>query len=217
MTKINIFDEIRDSAQGRNRAIEFYLEQIKKLKSRGLVTKNRLYTYDQMVTSKLEVGSMYLYVYDAKFKKTLPVWDAFPLCIPISINPGDPKTGAEANWVGLNFHYIPPRMRWEILKMLTKIDQFSVAKKLPADKKMELSWDYLKHTEQSPIFKQMIHKYLFSHVVPQAQGRYLKILPNDWHHSILLPVQDFRTNNPKNKSGYSSVQAPKVWRGDYRK
>lgn len=213
---INIFDEIRFDAKSRNRSVEWYLGKVKEMKSRGLVTKNKLYTYDDMVTNKLEIGSMYLYIYDPKFKKTLPIYDTFPLCLPFAIDGGNPHTKTEPNFTGFNLHYMSPRSRWVILKELAKINNFSVAKnKLDHNRQIQLSWERLKTAASAKVLQPCIHKYLYSHVVRGSSGMFLKIDPNDWHMAILLPVEDFRKHNSANLRKYSSVRAPKVWNGNY--
>ena len=52
-------------------------------------------------------GNMYMYVYKAKHRDTLPYYDAFPLCIIL----GPAKDG----FFGLNLHYLPPIVRAKAL------------------------------------------------------------------------------------------------------
>lgn len=55
-------------------------------------------------------GNMYMYFYDAKYKDTLPYYDAFPLVIP---------TGpAAGGFYGLNLHYLPLPLRAKALDAL---------------------------------------------------------------------------------------------------
>ena len=49
------------------------------------------------------MGGLYYFYYDAKLKDRLEYWDAFPLVIPIERY----KDG----FLGLNLHYLPPRIR----------------------------------------------------------------------------------------------------------
>jgi len=206
--KINIFDEIRFDAKSRNRSIEWYMQKVKELKSRGLVTQNKLFTYDEMLTNDLEVGSMYLYIYDPKYKATLPVYDVFPLCLPF---------GADKDtFTGFNLHYVPQRVRWALLKELSKINNFSVAKnKIENDRKMQLSWELLRNSAKASVLEPCIHKYLYTHVISRSGGKFLKIDPNDWHMAILLPVEDFRKGSTKTRKGYSSVKSSDVWKGKF--
>ena len=55
-------------------------------------------------------GNMYLYYYDAKYKDTLPYYDAFPLVIPLG--------PAKGGFYGMNLHYLPPLLRAKALDAL---------------------------------------------------------------------------------------------------
>lgn len=55
-------------------------------------------------------GNMYMYIYDAKHKDTLPYYDAFPLVIPLG--------PAEGGFYGMNLHYLPPVLRAKALDAL---------------------------------------------------------------------------------------------------
>ena len=180
MTKrINIFDEVSNQAGSKIRSRNWYLSKIQELRTRKLITQNKLLGHTQNITSTLEIGSMYMFVYDAKYKKTLPEWDAFPLVIPFSVGNNLFK--------GFNLHYLPPMIRWNFFKMLLKSQDLSNIRRL--SKRTTLNIDFAANI---PVLKQTIHSYLYTHIIPTRGGRYLKIDPSDWHFSILLPVQDFR-------------------------
>jgi len=55
-------------------------------------------------------GNMYMYYYDAKYKDTLPYYDAFPLVIPMG--------PAKGGFYGMNLHYLPPVLRAKALDAL---------------------------------------------------------------------------------------------------
>jgi hypothetical protein len=197
MTKrINIFDEIANNAGSRIRSQQWYNDQISLVKSRGLLTKNKLVQYKEMVTPKLEIGSMYLHIYDAKHKATLPYWDAFPLTLPFGWD--------NDTFTAFNLHYLPPEARWALLKQLMQNDQISTVRRLSKDAKMSMDYQALKGASQFGLLKPTIHKYLYTHVAPLNGGMFLKIHPSDWLLSVLLPVQDFK----KQDRGFSSQR---VW------
>lgn len=177
--KINIFDKISNTAGSRIRSRDWYMNKIQELRSRKLVTRNKLLSQTQNITSTLEVGSMYMFMYDAKYKNVLPEWDAFPLVIPFSI--GDKL------FKGFNLHYLPPVIRWKLLKTMLRSQDLSTIRRLStrATFNMEIA-------SNIPVLKQTIHSYLYNHIIPTKGGRYIKINPADWHFSILLPLQDFR-------------------------
>ena len=55
-------------------------------------------------------GEMYMFFYDAKYKDTLPYYDAFPLVIIMG-----PALGG---FYGMNLHYLPPVVRAKALDAL---------------------------------------------------------------------------------------------------
>lgn len=180
MTKrINIFDTVANDAGSRIQSRDWYLKKIQELKKRNLVTKNKLISHTENITSTLEIGSLYMFVYDAKYKNVLPEWDAFPLVIPFSVG--------QYLFKGFNLHYLPQAVRWKFFKALLKSQDLSNIRRLST--RTTLNMEYAANI---PILKQTIHSYLYTHIIPTKGGRYLKINPADWHFSVLLPVQDFR-------------------------
>ena len=190
--KRNIFDDISNDAGSRIRSRDWYLSKIQELQGKGLITKNKLMNYGDMMTSTLEIGSMYMYVYDPKLKDTLPYYDTFPLVIPFSHNSN--------LFTGFNLHYLPPAIRWTLLKALLKNQDIASIRRLSATTKMKMDYSTLKASSHIPILKPTIHSYLFNHIVPMSKGRFLKIHPSDWYISVLLPVQAFKSKTGKANS-----------------
>ena len=54
---------------------------------------------------------MNLFVYDPKYKKTLPFYDTFPLVLPLETIKGG---------LCLNFHYLPYPLRFRLLGRMQK-------------------------------------------------------------------------------------------------
>ena len=50
--------------------------------------------------TRTNVGKMYMFFYDAKYKDTLPFFDIFPLVFPIEFY--------SEGFLGINLHYLPP-------------------------------------------------------------------------------------------------------------
>lgn len=197
VAKVNIFDEISDDAGSRIRSRDWYLSKIKELQGRGLITKNKLQSYGNMGTSTLELGNMYMFAYDPKYKDVLPYYDTFPIVIPFSRN-GELFTG-------FNLHYLPPAIRWTLLKALLKNQDIASVRRVSAATKLKMDYQTLKASSQIPILKPTIHSYLFNHVVMASKGAFLKIHPSDWHVSVLLPVQSFKSKTGK-------VSSAGVWK-----
>lgn len=184
--RINIFDTISNDAGSRIRSRNWYQNKIAEMSKRGLVTQNKLIKYSDMYASTVEVGSMYMFVYDAKAKNTLPVWDAFPLVIPFSMN--------NNLFTGFNLHYLPEAVRWTLLKTLLNNQDIASVRRLSKDTQLKMNYSVLKNSSHMPILKPTIHSYLWDHVVSMQHGKFLKIHPANWHMSILLPVAKFQYN-----------------------
>jgi hypothetical protein len=194
--KIDIFTEISNDAGSRARSFEWYTKKIAELKGRGLISKNKLMTYSQMMTSRIEIGSLYMFVYDAKFKATLPYWDAFPIVLPFGFD--------AQHMTGFNLHYLPPKARWMLLKELMRNDELSTVRRLSANTKLSMDYNSLKGASNFKLLQPCIHQYLFDHVGQLNGGMFMKIHPSEWNFSVLLPVQDFRSKG-------RSYSAESVW------
>mgnify|MGYP001409326262 CR=1 FL=1 len=60
---------------------------------------------------RAELGDLFCYHYDPKYKKTLPYYDMFPLIMLIGAD--------QDTFLGCNFHYLNPRFRAILLDKLT--------------------------------------------------------------------------------------------------
>lgn len=131
---------------------------------------------DDRLTKSLSIGRMYLFHYDPKYKKTLPLYDRFPLIFPFE--------SAEGGFLGINFHYLPYGQRARLLDNL-----MSLANNRSFDDNMRLAMNYklLKSVSKFSLFKDCIKKYLNSHV----RSRFFYIKPDEWSKAILLPLDDF--------------------------
>tara|TARA_Y100000389_G_C17442032_1_gene509205 strand:+ start:492 stop:1067 length:576 start_codon:yes stop_codon:yes gene_type:complete len=171
----NPFENIRTNAGDKDRSFRWYQDAVRKLAnnidSYSGATRSDLGEF----TNKLEPGNMYMYVYDPKFKDTLPYYDQFPLCLPF-----DDMTGG---FVGLNLHYLPPLLRAKLLGELLNYTD----KELSDKSKIEVSWSTLKSFSKFPGVQPTVKKYLYS----QVNSRFLKIHPEHWKASIFLPTQNF--------------------------
>lgn len=154
--------------------------------------KNKLTGKDidrKHLKSTVRIGRMYMYIYDPKHKDILPVYDIAPLTIPIKMY-GD-------GFLGLNLHYLPPRLR---ILILNKLDQFS--KGTGESKRLQLSYDMLKAASNLKEVKPCIKRYLYSH----KKTQFAWIPPDEWEQAAFLPVQQFRDQDGR------VVSSQKVYR-----
>lgn len=126
------------------------------------------------VASKAYIGKMYFFHYDAKHKDTLPVWDKFPLVIPMEYN--------SDGFLGLNLHYLDPYSR---LVLLDKLHDFINNDKYDETTRFNLSYKLLAGSRRYNLIEGCVKRYLFQHIVSSM----IYIEPNNWETAIFLPVQ----------------------------
>ena len=118
---------------------------------------------------RVELGDLFCYHYDPKYKKTLPYYDKFPLIMLIG---SDKDT-----FLGCNFHYLNPRFRAILLDKLTA----KIGRGIP-------SWNKLsKIREIAPTVK----RYRYDHIDKQV----IQIEEDEKEMAIFLPLERF--NKPK--------------------
>jgi hypothetical protein len=169
-----VFNSIQIDKSSARKSLAWFDEQVKILSNR--VSPASLMQNSNRKTSILIPGKMYLYWYDAKYKDTLPYYDMLPLCIPFA---RDAET-----FTGLNFHYLPYKMRAVLLKNLL---DFSTAKKLTEKSRLQMAWDYIGGISRYRGVSAAVHKYRYDHL----QSQFLEIPATQWFLALCLPVEKF--------------------------
>jgi len=124
-----------------------------------------------------DVGDMVMYVYDPKFKKTLPYYDTFPLTIMVQPAPG--------GFHGLNLHYLSPVVRANFLDELMGL----APKKMTETTRIRaLKYDLLKKATKFKEFKPCFKHYLTKHV----KGNMARVPMTEWEIAIFLPIDNFK-------------------------
>jgi len=127
-------------------------------------------------TTRTLPGSMYMYFYDPKHKKTLPYYDRFPLTIFVE--------PAKDGFYGLNLHYLRPDIRAEFLDQLMKLAPKQVKQTTRITKmRYSLLQGVKKYKEFKPCFKH----YLGKHV----KSQFSRVPMTDWEIAIFLPTEQF--------------------------
>lgn len=125
------------------------------------------------ISPKTFIGRMYLYNYDPKFKETLPVYDRFPLVIPMEMY--------SDGFLALNLHYLDPYNR---LALLDKLLDFVNNDKYNDSTKLNLSYDLLSRSRRYKLIEPCIKRYLSNHI----RSSIIYVEPDHWETAIFLPT-----------------------------
>ena len=125
------------------------------------------------------VGRMIFFNYDPKWKEKLPIYDIYPIVIPIEMYPD--------GFLGLNLHYLPPTGRAILLEALLTIAN---NEKFDKTTKLAVTYQLLKNNaSRFPGYQQCIHRYLSTHIRSDIRD----IEPTFWMYICALPMQKFIT------------------------
>lgn len=133
--------------------------------------------YTLSTNSKFLLGGLYFFFYNPKLKNELPYYDTFPLVMPL-------EKYADG-FLGLNFHYIPPKMR---IMFLSKMMNRAVYDSNDELKRVRITYDILNATRRYKEFRPCVKRYLFTHVT----SKIIAVQPDEWDVASYLPVQQFR-------------------------
>lgn len=120
------------------------------------------------------IGKMYFYHYDPKYKYVLPVYDRFPLVIPMDLYGN--------GFLGMNLHYLDPYNR---LVLLDKLHDFINNTKYDDTTRFNLSYKLLAGSRRYSLFAQCVKRYLFEHILSPM----IYIEPDSWETAIFLPTE----------------------------
>ena len=165
-----VFDKILDSTTGP-KSFNWYKKEVAKITTPGA----RALINQGKATIRPKFGVMNLFGYDPKFKATLPLYDRFPLILPLD--------SAKGGFYGLNFHYLQPGARVAFLRQLQEYASDNNFDKKTRYNIGELSGTY---------FKKTIKHYLFDRV----RTSFLNITADEMAIGIFLPVARFQKGQP---------------------
>ena len=175
----NILDPLVDKQGGIRKSAAWYRSNVASIADR--VTARKLMNQGKLI-GRPSVGRLNMFFYDPKLKKTLPYYDTFPLVLPL-----EPIKGG---FMGMNFHYLPPLLRFRLLQRMQRFADGGLNEKT----KIDATYDDVKGIG---LVKPTIKKYLYGHV----RSQFLRIDFDEAALAVYLPVQQFR------KAGTSRVYA----------
>lgn len=172
----NAFQKLRANIGDGQKSIQWYMNNVKNLVGARLSNNTVMKSDIGELKSNFEIGSMYLYFYDPKWKDELPFYDTFPLVLPFG--------PAKGGFYGINLHYLPYMLR---AKVLGELLNYADSKTLSPTSKMRLSYQLLTSLQNAPEIKPCIKHYLTSHV----RSQFMKINPSDWKAAVFLSIEGF--------------------------
>lgn len=170
-------------AKSAKEAIDWFKDSLSSISKKQKADPNKVFTKN----ASPEIGSMYLFVYDAKNKATLPFFDKYPLVFPIEFYSN--------GFLGLNLHYLPPLARANLLNSLKATANNN---KYDDTTKLVLSYEILKlHSIKFQGYQSCIKRYLFSHM----RSSFQQVEASDWDKAVMLPLQSWSINPNKKYAG----------------
>ena len=171
---ISILDPLKDKQGGIRKSVDWYRKNVADLSNR--ITAAALMRSGKLngITSK---GRLNFFFYDPKYKQVLPLYDRFPLVLPLETIPG--------GFMGLNFHYIRPVQR---VSLLNNLQRFATGGMKPSTR-IDATYDGIKGVS---ITRNMIKKYLYGHV----RSSFLRVDFDEAALAVMLPVQQFKKGQP---------------------
>lgn len=168
----SILQPLVDKQGGVKKSANWYRNAVSSIADR--VTAGKLMSSGKLI-GRPSLGRLNLFFYDPKFKKTLPFYDTFPLVLPL-----EPIKGG---FLGMNFHYLAPMLRFKLLE--TVQSKYATSRELKANMKFDVSYDRIKSIR---LAKPTIKKYLY----PYVRSSFLRIDADEAAIACYLPVQRFK-------------------------
>ena len=171
---ISILDPIKQKQGGIRKSVDWYRKNVADL-------NNRVTAAALMRSGKLNGipsrGRLNFFFYDPKYKQVLPLYDRFPLVLPLETIPG--------GFMGLNFHYIRPVQR---ISLLNNLQRYASGGMKPSTR-IDATYDGIKNVR---IARNTVKKYLYGHV----RSSFLRVDFDEAALAVMLPVQQFKKGTP---------------------
>ena len=180
---VGIFKDIVVNQNNQLKSVNWYRKQLSDMTDRATARK---LMNDGKLTARPSIGRLNMFFYDPKTKDKLPYYDIFPLVLPL-----EPIKGG---FLGLNFHYLAPLLRFRLLETIQ--DRYATSRELKSNMRLDVSYDRVKNI---PMVKPTIKKYLFGYV----RSNFLRIDAEEAAIACYLPVQQFKKRSASYVYGQS--------------
>lgn len=167
----NPFEALRVDPASVRRSQTWYRAQINNLRNLAGSTNKALAT----ANATLNMGGLYLFRYDPKWKAELPYYDRLPLVLPFNTAPG--------GFMGINIHYMPYALRFKIMGELLK----QVKDIADPQSRAKVNWNILNSASRFPGVAACVKHYLSDHV----KSSFMEIPNDQWVGAAMLPIEQF--------------------------
>ncbi len=186
----NIFNKIQElrsdagiPARGRV-AQDWFRQTVRRLfGDRALRGREELVQADEATTRSpqqirgLRAGRMYMFVYNPKLRKQLPVYDRFPMIFVLEFR--------RQGFLGINLHYLPLKLRARLFSQLTILLN---TQNLNENTRLRVSYQIIKNATKYHSALPLVREYLNKHV----RSRMLEVHARDWELALFLPAEQFK-------------------------
>lgn len=128
------------------------------------------------LVTKIKPGNMYMFMYDPKYKETLPFYDRFPMIFPFRVE-------ADRFW-GINLHYLPHRMRAQLMDSLYDL---VTNQRYDESTRIQGTFATLNRAARHKWIQPCVKQYLFT----QMESRFMYVYPSEWDIALFLPLERF--------------------------
>lgn len=179
--KPDVLQRLKVTREEMQNSADWFQQEIEALTQSARSTRQEILRLQNRASRFPVAGRMYLFVYDAKHKDTLPKWDIFPLVFFISAGNG--------HKIGINLHYMNPDLR---IKFIQSMLGFANNKTLSATTRIVAQWNMIKAMSKTKGFgvEDCVKMYLNSHV----RSMYIEIPPTSWLKVAYLQLEKFVYN-----------------------
>src|SRR5210317_252592 len=178
----SILEPLVDKQGGVRKSSSWYRNAVSSIADK--ITARKLMNSGKLI-GRPSTGRLNMFFYDRKTKDKLPYYDTFPLVLPLEAIKG--------GFMGINFHYLSPMIRF---RLLNQLQRFATNSKFDSTTRLDVSYQRVSGLER---VKPTIKKYLYSHV----RSGFLRIDAQDSPTAVYLPVQQFKKRSASYVYGQS--------------
>lgn len=177
----DLFEKYKYDRSIVQKSSSWFQQQVNMLRKERITTQRILKNDPSANKSNIQPGNLYMFAYDAKNKDTLEYWDKFPLVFPFR--------AVEGGFYGLNMHYLPYKLR---VQLMDRLMMFKTNSKYDETTKLRYSWAMINGVSKFQLASPCVKHYLYEHV----RSRFTQIYVQDWPTAMMLPVESFVGASP---------------------